>query len=69
VKIKRGEEKLDIKKYLKYTLPVLILLLLFCWVIIPEFLPQLMEKRGIILLCGALAIGMVGDAVTTNWRK
>lgn len=55
---------MDYKKYFMYTLPILILLLVFCWFIIPNFLPQLMGKRNLILLCGALAIAMVGDAIT-----
>lgn len=61
---------MDIKRYLKYTLPLLILFFIFCWVIIPNFLPQLMEKRNQILIIGAVFFLILGDVVNlTGGRK
>ena len=61
---------MDVKRYLKYTLPLLILFFIFCWVIIPNFLPQLMEKRNQILIIGAVFFLILGDVVNlTGGRK
>lgn len=61
---------MDVKRYLKYTLPLLILFFIFCWVIIPNFLPQLMEKRNQILIIGAAFFLILGDVVNlTGGRK
>lgn len=52
---------MDIKRYLLYTLPLLILFFIFCWFIIPNFLPALMPKRNLILLCGAVFFLILSD--------
>ena len=54
---------MDIKRYLKYTLPVFILFLAFCWIIIPQFLPQLLPVRNKILLFGMVFFIIFGDIV------
>lgn len=60
---------MDVKRYLKYTLPLLILFFIFCWVIIPNFLPQLMPKRNQILMIGAVFFLILGDIVDLTGRK
>lgn len=54
---------MNIKRYLKYTLPPLILFFVFCWIIIPQFLPQLLPIRSKILLFGVLFFIILGDIV------